>query len=290
MFKNLSIRLKLILQTLVPTLTIIILAMILINATYSKVHNLEDIQKTSQLLASISLLLHETQKERGLSAGYLGSNGKNFQDKLPKQRKITDTRVNELKKLVLNINIKSVDKKINTALNNALAEASKIESIRSKVTSLNIKTPDAISYYTDMNSKFLNTIVKISNFSSSPEVTKQIIAYFNFLMAKERAGVERAVGTNITATDYFINGSREKFSNLIAAQNSFMISFNEYASDEAKSFYDKTLDNMAITEVETMRKTILSANAIGGFGVDSTYWFDTISKKLGLLKMEQLLN
>jgi hypothetical protein len=32
-----------------------------------------------------------------------------------------------------------------------------------------------------------------------------------------------------------------------------------------------------------MRKIALSAKAIGGFGIDATYWFDTISKKLGLL-------
>ena len=284
MFNNISIRLKLILQTMVPTITIIILAIILINSTYSRVNNLENIDKTSQLLASISLVLHETQKERGMSAGYLGSSGKNFKDKLSKQRSLTNTRLSELKKLLSKINIGSIDKKIDKSVQNALNEVSKLDSIRSQITALNIQTSKAISYYTNMNAKFLNTIVKISNFSSSPEATKQIIAYLNFLMAKERAGIERAVGTNITATDYFKNGSKEKFSALISAQDSFMLSFNEYASDEARAFYTKTLDDSVVKDVENMRKTILSANAIGGFGIDSVYWFDTISKKLGLLK------
>ncbi len=284
MFKNVSIRLKLILQTLVPTLTIIVLAMMIINTKYSEVNKLEDIQKTSELLSSISLLLHETQKERGMSAGYLGSKGKNFKEKLPKQRVLTNARINELKQLMTKINFSDVDKKIDNAINNALNDIAKIDSIRSDITNLNIQTAKAISYYTNMNAKFLNTIVKISNFSSSPEATKQIIAYLNFLMAKERAGIERAVGTNIISADYFEGNSREKFNNLIAAQDAFMINFKEYASDEAKAFYTKTLDNPAVKEVEKMRKIVLSANAIGGFGVDSVYWFDTISKKLGLLK------
>ncbi len=284
MFKNMSIRLKLILQTFIPTVTIVILALMIINTKHSEVSSLEDIQKTSKLLNSISLLIHETQKERGMSAGYLGSKGENFKAKLPVQRELTNKKITEFKALLTTLDIASVDTKIDTALNNAFADTTKLDSIRSKITSLNIKTKDAIAYYTNMNSKFLNTIVKISTFSSSPEITKQIIAYFNFLMSKERAGIERAVGTNITATDYFIGNAREKFSTLISAQDSFMISFNEYASEEAKAFYNKTINNPAIAQVKEMRKTILEATAVGGFGIDSVYWFDTISKKLGLLK------
>ena len=284
MFKNTSIRIKLILQTLVPTLTIVILAAILINASFSKVTSLENIEKTAQLLTSISLVLHETQKERGMSAGYLGSNGKNFKNKLPQQRKLTDKKISNLRNLLKELDISSIDEKINSPLKYALIDAKKINTMRSKINSLDIKTKDAIDYYTNMNSKFLNTIVKISTYSSSPEITRQIIAYFNFLMAKERAGIERAVGTNITAVDYFKNGSRSKFSNLISAQDSFMISFNEYASEDAKKFYTNKFNHNAIKEVNKMRNSILEANAIGGFGVDPIYWFDTISKKLGLLK------
>jgi methyl-accepting chemotaxis protein len=284
MFKNISIRLKLILQTVVPTVTIIGLAVMLLGTKYSQVNDLHNVQKASELLGSISLLLHETQKERGMSAGYLGSSGKNFNDKLPSQRELTDNRLKELKILLEDIDIASVDEKIHNALNIALSDASKINSIRSKITSMNIETSVAISYYTDMNSKFLDTIVKISTFSSDPEITKQIIAYLNFLLAKERTGVERAIGTNITATDYFKNGSRAKFSNLISAQDSYILNFKDYSSKEVLEFYIKTLDNKAVKEVISMRKTILSTESIGGFGVDSKYWFDTITKKLGLLR------
>ncbi|RLA75126.1 MAG: hypothetical protein DRG78_20785 [Epsilonproteobacteria bacterium] len=219
-----------------------------------------------------------------MSAGVLGSNGKNFKDKLPKQRELTDLRIKEIKTLVNSLDLQSIDKKVSEVINGAIEDITKIASFRLKISSLDIKTANAIAYYTNMNSKFLNTIVKISNFSSSPEITKQIIAYLNFLMAKERAGIERAVGTNITSADYFKKGAREKFSSLISAQDSFILSFNDYTSQSAKEFYEKTLDNESVTEVNKMRQTILGAKSIGGFNIDSIYWFDTISKKLGLLK------
>ncbi len=83
MFRKLSIKTKLILQTVVPALTIIALALILITSKFSEVDTLNDTKKVSQLLSGISKFIHETQKERGMSAGYLGSSGSRFKDKLP---------------------------------------------------------------------------------------------------------------------------------------------------------------------------------------------------------------
>ncbi len=284
MLHNISIRFKLILQTIVPVIVIIILAFISIRSNYSSVNHLEELQKNSKLLSSISLLVHETQKERGITAAFLGSGGKNFKDKLPSQRVLTDTRLNELKSYLKQIDLNSIDSKISNTINKALSDISKINAIRLQVDSLSIESSKAITYYTNTNTSFLNIIVKISNTSTSPEITRQITAYLNFLMAKESAGIERAVGTNITATDYFKGNLREKFSSLISAQDAYMLNFKDYASDEAKSFYDKTLDDNSVREVIRMRSIILHEKSIGGFGVDPTYWFDTISSKLGLLK------
>ncbi len=284
MFKNMTIRLKLIMQTAVPITIILILASLVMNFTYSKVKELEGIQQSSKLLNSISLLIHETQKERGMTAGFIGSGGKNFKDKLPQQRDLTSNRLKELKDVIVEVNIKSIDSKISNAMDRALNDIVKINDIRSKVDSLSIKGGNAIAYYTNMNAKFLNTIVKISNFSSSPEATKQIIAYYNFLMSKERAGIERAVGTNISSLDYFRNGFRAKFSSLIVSQDSYMNSFKEYASKDSINFYNQTLNDDSVKEVNRMRSIILETKGIGGFGVDGPYWFKTITKKLGLLK------
>jgi len=283
-YKNLTIKAKLLLQVVISVIGVVILTIMVLSSKLDTVSSLNDIQKASKILGSVSLLVHETQKERGMTAGFLGTKGKKFANKLPEQRRLTNTRLKELKDVLSQINISDIDKKTSDALNIALRDASQLNSIRSQVDSLSIKGTKAISYYTNMNTKFLNTVVKISNFSTLPEATKQIIAYLNFLMAKERAGIERAVATNITSTDYFLGNYREKFSSLISTQNSSLVSFKEYASKDAISYYTKTLDNNAVREVEKMRKIILEANTVGGFGVDGTYWFDTITKKLGLYK------
>jgi len=277
---NLTIRKKLILQTVIPTVTIIILAMLFLNSQYAKVALLSDEKEAVKIVQSVSLLIHETQKERGMSAGYLGSHGKLFKQKLPAQRVLTDKRLKEFKALVSETQNDYLKKTINKVLN----DFTKLNSIRKKIDAQSISGPKAIGYYTNTNNDLLNIVIKVSTMPSTPEISKQVLAYLNFLLAKERAGIERAVGANITTLDYFTPGARKKFSDLISAQNSYMQVFAYYADKNALEYYNKTLDAQPVREVEKMRKIILDQQNIGGFGVDATYWFDTISKKLALIK------
>ena len=48
--------------------------------------------------------MHETQKERGMSAGYIGSNGVKFKDNLTEQKELTNKNINEFKKTVQTLN------------------------------------------------------------------------------------------------------------------------------------------------------------------------------------------
>jgi len=284
MLKNMSIRMKLTLQILIPTVTIILLASILIYNKYTEVETFQRAEKSSKLLSHISSLVHETQKERGMSAVYLGSHGKKYKDKLLEQRKLTDEQLASIREYIEKENLNRADF-LGDVISKAFNDASHLQEIREKVLKLQIQTKDALAYYTNMNNDFLMIIVKVSAVPSTPEISKQIIAYLSFLMAKERAGIERAVGANILTHDYFVGDSKEKFSDLISTQNSFMKTFNDYSDEQTKKYFDSLINSdPAVKEVQRIRNVILSAHEIGGFGVDATYWFDTISKKLGLLK------
>ncbi|MCK5110452.1 MAG: nitrate- and nitrite sensing domain-containing protein [Arcobacteraceae bacterium] len=284
MFKNMSIKAKLSLLVIIPVIALSIIAGNSIITNIDKASSFEDLQKVVVLSTKVSALVHETQKERGATAGFIGSKGKKFADTLPKQRKLTNKRVTELKKILSSIDLNSINKNIANTINSAMSDMSKIDNIRTQVSSLSIPTPKAIGYYTKMNAKFLNSVIEISKISQAPEVTKQLVAYANFLLSKERAGIERAVGTNTLARDTFGPGMRIKFNNLIAAQDSFMNNFLQYASKDAKSFYNKTLKGDAVNEVNRIREVLLNAQEVGGFNIVATYWFDTITKKIGLLK------
>ena len=54
---------------------------------------MEEIELIAELSTLISSLVHETQKERGLSAGLIGNKGSKFKNELTTQKKLTDKKI-----------------------------------------------------------------------------------------------------------------------------------------------------------------------------------------------------
>ncbi|WP_258315598.1 methyl-accepting chemotaxis protein [Aliarcobacter cryaerophilus] len=169
-------------------------------------------------------------------------------------------------------------------LNSGLEKLKDLQGVRNSVNSLNIAAPIAIAYYTDTNTLLLNTLGTIVKFSNSPNVTKELGSYMNFLLSKERTGIERAVGTNTFAQNKFTEGLKARFYTLIAEQTAYMDIFSKIASKDIVDFYLKTVVGKDIEEVEKMRKIALFSNIEENFGVEPNYWFERITNKINLLK------
>ena len=234
--------------------------------------------KVNKLNIAIASLLHETQKERGMTAGYLGSKGVKFATTIVKQRVLVDNRLKSLKELINSTDFRDIPT-LYTALDTALAHISSLENIRLAVTQQTIMAKDAIGYYTKGNSLLLNVVEKSSGVLRARDVS----AYASFLQAKERAGIERAVGTNSFARNKFLDGMQKKWISLINQQDVYIDTFRSNACEDIVKFYDTTMSSPSILAVNSMREVALSSNTIGGFGIDSDYWFDTITKKINIL-------
>ena len=100
MFSKLTIGTKLFIISVIIGIWGAATVLLTISDAMSENSKLKKLDRLVEFSAKISLLVHETQKERGMSAGYLGSKGKKFADKLPSQRALTDNRIKELKKFL----------------------------------------------------------------------------------------------------------------------------------------------------------------------------------------------
>ena len=95
----------------------------LITTYYSKAKSLKSLHESVLLATKISQLIHETQKERGYSSGYITNNGLKFKNELLAQRVKTDKKIISLKKFTLNIK----DSQILKYLKEPLAYMKKID-------------------------------------------------------------------------------------------------------------------------------------------------------------------
>ena len=241
-------------------------------------------QKLNVLSQKLSLLIHETQKERGASAGFLGSKGTKFVDILPKQRVSTDIQHNELKKYISSLDLSEFPQELNNEISAFNNKIGKIGQIRLAVDNLQISVKDEVAYYSKMNANILNIVALTAKFATTQELVKALDSYTNFLKSKERAGIERAVLSGTFAADKFADGMFAKWIKLVAEQDSYIDSYLAMASQESKDLYKSKMSSPVVTEVNKMRTIAMKNHLSGNFGIDSVYWFKTITKKINILK------
>ncbi len=270
------------------TFIVVSFALVIIAITLNKAmtsHSIMDQAKSlNELSKRLSHLIHETQKERGASAGYIGSKGAQFGDILPKQRNLTKEEHEDLVKYVSSLDLESFPKELQSELSAFESDMSKIAQIRSQVDSLSISVADVVSYYTNMNKKILNIVSLTAKLANTQELVKALDSYTNFLKSKERAGIERAVLSGTFAANKFGDGVFAKWVTLVAEQDAFLDAYLSMATDESKALYAQKMNSPVIGEVNKMRAIAKEKASEGDFGVDSVAWFKTISDKINLLK------
>lgn len=268
---------------LVVTFSIIILGLT-INKAYNEKIVIERAQSLNILSQKLSLLIHETQKERGASAGFIGSKGNKFTIILPKQRKLTDKRNFQLNSYISTLNLSLFSNELKSEISGFTSDINRINQIRSRVDNLSISLKDEVSYYSKMNEKILNIVSLTAKLADTQELVKALATYTNFLKSKERAGIERAVLSGTFAADKFAPGMFAKWITLVAEQNAFLDSSMAMADNNVKSYYKKIMNSSVVDEVNNMRAIAKNKALNGNFGIDSVLWFQTITKKINLLK------
>ena len=267
----------------IPAIVIFTLLSINTYESYIDVQELNKIEQATMLATKISAMVHNTQKERGASAGFVGSKGKKFIDTMPSIRKDTDASRAEMEAFYKNMDFSVYPQEMQNQMDDAMNRLSQLNSTRSSISSLSYNVPQTVGYYTPLNGAFLDTIAYIAKMSSEKHMTTSLTAFTNYLYSKERAGVERAVMTGTFAKDSFPKGFYAKFVKLMSQQDTYMGRFLFLDSKENASFYKQTLVGRSVDEVNRMRKVALS-HINGDFGVDASYWFKTITAKINLLK------
>lgn len=281
---NLSVRYKVFVILTVPIVGLLLFSINSVIDKSAAAREMDSVQTLAALSVRISALVHEIQKERGMTAGYLGSNGEQFAVEIKVQRNDTDGQISRLESHLEDFDARDFGTSFSDALSAGLGHLKQLDSRRRQVTGMSIGTAEAIDYYTSTNRALLNVIGMVIKMSSNGGVTRMTDAYLNFLQGKERAGIERAVLANTFARDEFGAGMFVKFTTLVAMQQAYLDNFSVLATDEAVEYFDQKMRAPEVAEVDRLREAAFDKASVGGFGVDARDWFDTITVKINLLK------
>lgn len=282
---RLPLRYKLILLA-APTLLLVVAVTVvdILNLTEAN-RDLQVAQRVSHLVAHNSALVHELQKERGLSAGYLGNRGEQFAKKLKQQRNLTDAAFKRWEEYLASRGGRILDETQRIAISEIENRLLKRDEIRNRVDQTAIELAQALKYYTGLNGQLLAFTLLEAQRSQQPQVVRHYVAYDQLLQAKERAGIERAVLSNAFAAGEFKQRGYDRFINLVSRQQSYLEGFARLASEKIASRYNSLRGGDEFLRVEQLRQQASTQHYTGGrLKADAVAWFDAATQRIDLLK------
>ncbi|MDD9912153.1 MAG: nitrate- and nitrite sensing domain-containing protein [Alphaproteobacteria bacterium] len=275
-----SLAKRLVLLVSIPSAFLALGALEVLHQEYLALVRANETALKIELAAEASALVHEMQKERGMSAGFLGSKGESFRAKLPEQRKNVDEKA---KSLVAFVESHDLDRVIFADLFKALDHLKEREVYRTRISALSISVGDMLNFYTGTVRELINTVHKVYVSSDDPEVKNMALTYANLIEAKERSGIERAVVSNMFAKGARPDALYEKFVRLEEGQKNYFMNYQQSADK-------KYLDEMAELKAGSANSTVLAlrqlvqSNQTDKFKGESSNWWDAASQRINQLK------
>ncbi|MEM9160452.1 MAG: nitrate- and nitrite sensing domain-containing protein, partial [Verrucomicrobiota bacterium] len=245
---------------------------------------IESVAELSELSAQLANTIHEWQKERGRSAGFIGSGGTKFSSEIRSQHESTDNLMADLEEIVHSHDFSKYGGEFQSRIDRGKTLMSDIEEWRSQILKLEVPASKAVGYYTSMINNYLDLIESIPQLTDHSEISLLVVSYAKFLRAKENMGIERAVLSNAFGADAFKGDFFIRYCTVIANQKSYLYAFKAFAKPEHIAFYQETVRGPQVDKVAAWEKLAFDKAEAGGFGVDPSAWFAEITGKIDLMK------
>jgi len=279
-----SIRAKLILMVAIPALALLYFAGTGVFERQAISKEMAELEALVEVSVRIGAVAHEMQKERGMSASFLGSNGVKFAAELPAQRNKTDNVLEAFQSTVSRFDLSSYNDELKKILDAAQTELGKLNAQRDSISALGMNGTQSSAYYTKTVSSLLAVPAQVSILSSNSEISRMASAYSSLLRAKEHTGIERALLAAAFVADQLTPDSQSRFLTNMSAQDVYTQQFFTYAQDSQKAFYTAKILGSSVDEVARIKKIAIDKGVEPGLGIDPVYWFKMISDKIDLLK------
>lgn len=230
----------------------------------------------------LSELVHELQRERGYSAGHVSSNGANFTTELVEQRERTDAAYEAAIENVVQLN--------DTAryhYGEALRILEALEDIRGDVSAIDTTVPELAGFYTSAINEFLAVAGLTTQDVNDRELLTLALASVHVALAKEAAGLERAMGATGLGQGQFSSSVFTRFAGLLGRQNlALQIAGEELGDDQFASTHQGQPAGVAIQD---MRDTIIASTGGGSLdGLTAQEWFRTSTNWVDYLRELEL--
>ena len=241
----------------------------------------------SELAVQINGVVHELQKERGLSAGFIASRATRFKSELSTQHTYTNTARSALDSW-LAASARERLESSNKAVEEARSELAKLDATRAQISALKLAGADSFNYYSASIERLTRVLEIAVAQAAELELARGMNAYLMFVLAKEQAGRERASINGLFAANVAADVKlHRRIITILTAQDTYLANFRSVAPSAWVHGLNTVLDSSSGRETAQLRQIALERMELGDFGVEPTQWFAAITQKINLLKVEE---
>jgi len=249
---HLPIKVKFIIAVTGLLVIVLFLGFMNIYSNYRNIDLYRHLDKKIELSHRIALVLHELQKERGSTIGFLTDRKHFTQENLRNQREKTD-RVIQEQKAFFDENSQKYFPELREETTRYIE---RISALRHRVDLSKSSLDEALKRYTDISSFFLETVADFATEAPLQSITKKMLAYSHFLFLLDYVGLERAGGIILLSEHGRSLVNLSRFSDLLALKKEHKRLFLHYA--------DETIQNkfFPVFEDNSSRKILMHEHEI----------------------------
>ncbi len=277
-----SIKLRLLIISLLPTLIISVFLIQLLIQENKNVYNANYSLEAVSLFNALDNVAHNFAVERGLTAGFVASKGQSGKDKLIQQRKKSDLAERNLR----NFNAVYLDKNmVSTLLSDISSQLNNKPSIRIQVDNLQITTSPFV-YYSTLNQLSLDSISVIIGNINSQNLRSEMLGLSALLQVKEEAGKVRGALNGAFAGK---KSSLDKYADINNYLTTESLAIRQ-ANSALSPFFIEQLNSTSRSEiwqkVSNIQNDYLSQknNLSALNGPAASDWFSLATQRIGLIK------
>ncbi len=243
-----------------PIITLLFFFCLTIFDKYQKLEKTEEVLQFSQVVQHLSVLIHNLQKERGLSAGVLSSKDNSYQFQLARQRKITTNAYSRIFS-VFSTPPRYFHQKTIVSFQQIEQKFKHLKFIRTEID--NLIDNKFFDYYSLLISELLQEINVLHAMATSQEINYMVSSFIYALGLEEYAAIERgllhgALNTQLNSNEQTVNLIPMGVINHVAKQKAELNRYYNVASPMHAALMFEAINDNNIQEFHQYRESTIN--------------------------------
>jgi len=283
---NIRIGSKLLLLVAVPVVALLTISFLQLNERWETKTEMQRMEHFVAISIMAGELIHALQIERGYSAGYVGSQGRQFGREREDAISSTNQRVAAFQRAA---DTNSLGQNHESQLRNILAELDQLSGLRTSVANVSLTGLELVEKYNVIVNDLLDMVQKLVTSVNESSIVELGIAYVSLLQGKEYAGQERAFLSNIFSAKTINAEQFLRWREVVDRQNQLFELFQDYTSPDIRSKFSEFQKNSS-PRVDSWRDQVSSAVGSVEVSGDAASWFNDATARIeGLKRIEDAM-